>query len=139
MDRERLFSLINLLNLPKGEWVVFGGACLTARGLRNTTDLELFVTDRLYREFKNRGWEEKITGSTESRYVTKTHRGVPVLAFVTCGSEQWRPNVKEYLKNPEVIDNTPFMPLREMYAWKAATARSKDIEDLVLIDAYLGK
>jgi len=139
MNQTRPFSLIDALSLPKGEWVVFGGACLTARGIRDTTDLELFVTDLLYDKLKDMGWEEKVTGSTRAPYVIKMHEDIPVLAFITCGSERWRPNVEEYFSNPEVVNDVPFMPLTEMYAWKAATARPKDIDDLGLIETYWRK
>jgi len=138
MNRVKLLSLIDALNLPKGEWVVFGGACLTAHGIRETTDLELFVTARLYDELKSGGWEERVTGSTGARYVMKVHENIPVLAFITCGSDQWRPQVEKYLQKPEAISGIPCMPLTEMYSWKAATARPKDLSDLVLMDDYFG-
>ncbi len=137
MDRERLFTIIALLDLPEGEWVVFGGACLTAHGIRTTSDLELFVTHVLYKKLRNDGWQEKVANSTGAAYITKPYLNIPVLAFMTCGSIQWRPAVKSYLRNPEVLDGWPFMPLSEMYKWKEATARPKDIADLQLINDYL--
>lgn len=139
MDSKALFALIESLHLPAQQWVVFGGACLAARDIRPTSDLELFVTPQLYAALKQDGWEEKATISTNAPYVTKTYGDVPVFAFITCGSEKWRPNVEEYLRSPELIAGKPFMPLREMYEWKASTAREKDLKDLVLIDNYLLK
>ena len=136
MDRDKLFSIIEGLDLLKGEWVVFGGACLTARSIRSTADLELFVTRRLYMTLAKNGWKERVTGSTGANYVTKIFGEIPVLAFITCGSEKWQPRVHNYLKQPEIIDGVPFMPLSEMYKWKAATARPKDLDDIKLIDNY---
>lgn len=138
MDKTALFSLLKQLNLPPHDWVVFGGACLTAHGIRATTDLELFVKPYLYASLHQSGWMEKITKSTSATYVTKHYNGIPVLAFVTCGSDAWKPDTTSYLKTPEYIKGMPFMPLAEMYAWKAFTARPKDLDDLLLIDTYLG-
>jgi hypothetical protein len=136
MNAEKLFAIIDQLKFPEGQWVVFGGACLTARNIRQTPDLEIFVTEELYASLASSGWEAKVTGSTGANYLTKITDGYPVLVFMTCGSEKWRPNVTDYLKNPELISDMPFMPLTEMYAWKASTARPKDLKDLTLIKKY---
>lgn len=136
MNKSLLFTLLNELNLPKGEWVVFGGACLTAHGIRITSDLELFVTQDLFNKLKEQGWEEKTAGSTGAKYVMKIYHDVPVLAFVQCGSRKWVPNVASYLKDPEIISGYPFMPLKEMFEWKKATAREKDLRDVELINNF---
>jgi hypothetical protein len=136
MNREKLFSLLRELDFAPGKWAVFGGACLAARGIRPAPDLELFVTEKLYESLRQSEWEEKVAGSTGAAYVETVIDDIPILAFVSCGSDTWRPNAAAYLQNPEIIGGFPFMPLAEMYAWKAATARPKDLADLELIDAY---
>ncbi|PLS80851.1 hypothetical protein CYG49_03740 [Candidatus Saccharibacteria bacterium] len=132
-----MIKILDELQLPKGEWVVFGGACLTAHDIRDTSDLELFVTPRLFKQLKEQGWEERITNSTDALYVTKIYHEVPILAFIQCGSHKWVPNVASYLADPVVIDGHPFMSLHEMYEWKKATARPKDKVDVRLIEEHM--
>jgi len=136
MDKVKLVAIMAELSFPPGENAIFGGACLAMRSIRTTSDLEIFVSDKLYQNLKEQGWEERVAGSTGASYLTTTVQGVPVLVFITCGSERWRPNAQAYLKKPELVDGLPCMPLEDMYAWKAATARPKDLVDLKLIEDY---
>ena len=139
MDKAKLLSVMKKLSLPKGQFAIFGGACLTAHDIRPTSDLEIFVTPDLYAKLKRQGWQERVTGSTGATYQTKTILDVPILVFVTCGSDRWQPNADAYITNPEIISDLPLMPLREMRAWKAATARPKDLIDVKLIDVHFAE
>jgi hypothetical protein len=136
MHRNELFLFLERLALPLGEWVVFGGACLAAHGIRATKDVDLFVTPQLYQRLQDEGWEARVTNSTSSPYLLKVVGGVELQAFIQCGSEEWVPKVQTYFNQPERINGFSFMPLKEMYAWKDATRRPKDISDLALIEAY---
>jgi hypothetical protein len=137
MNNESLFSVLHLLNLPERQYAVFGGACLTARGIRDTSDLELFVTNDLYTSLKLKNWRERVTSSTNAPYVTTSIGEIAVLAFQQCGSGAWVPDVETYISEPEIINGYPFMPLEAMRSWKSVTARPKDVEDVKLIDTYL--
>lgn len=137
MDRPKLFEVLTSLDFPKGQWAVFGGACLTAYGIRPTEDLEIFVTSLLYDQLRQKGWEERSAGSTGAPYVTHVVSDIPVLAFVNCGSDRWRPDPEAYIADPEIIAGYPFMPLGQMQEWKAATARNKDLQDVRLIAQFL--
>jgi hypothetical protein len=139
VDRDKLFAVIRELNFPAGQYAIFGGACLTAYSLRDTTDLEIFVTPHLYGQLKNDGWPERQTGSTGASYLTKLVAKVPVLAFINCGSDRWVPRPEAIISQPEIVDGFPFMPLSAMRAWKEATARQKDIIDVGLIDSHLAR
>lgn len=139
MDRTQLMELLKNIALPIGEWCVFGGACLAAHGLRTANDVDIFVTPELYEQLLHAGWQEKITNSTNSYYLQKVYSGFEIQAFITCGTKAWAPQVGQHIDNPETIDGMPFMSLEEMYAWKAATRRYKDVEDLKLIESSLNK
>lgn len=139
MDRVQLIDLLKSIDLPIGEWCVFGGACLAANDIRPAEDVDIFVTPKLYTKLSQRGWEEHVTNSTNSCYLQTVHDGITVQAFTACGTSKWRPQVERYINTPEIIGGMPFMPLEEMYAWKAATRRSKDLEDIAKIEPYLPK
>jgi hypothetical protein len=139
MNREQLFTVVRELDLPRHEYAIFGGACLTAHNIRETEDLEIFVTDNLYQTLVQEGWDERVTFSTNADYVTEMVQKVAVLAFRQCGSDKWIPDVDTYIRSPELIDGVLFMPLEAMRAWKAKTARPKDLVDVGLIGNYLDK
>lgn len=139
MNREELFSIIGELEFPPSQYAVFGGACLTANSIRDTNDLEIFVCNQLFQRLIDLGWEQRIAGSTGALYLTTTVSKIAVLAFETCGSEKWVPDVDAYIQNPELIEGWPFMPLAAMRDWKLATARPKDLLDVDLIDMHLAR
>jgi hypothetical protein len=47
-----IFREVKALDLPFGEYVVFGSGPLAAHGIRPTSDVDLFVTTMLYEKLK---------------------------------------------------------------------------------------
>lgn len=138
MDKQAFLKLLEHLNLPAGEYVVTGGACLTIRGLRETDDLDLFITDRLYSELVGRGWQETAIGKRRP-YLISEIKNIPIQAFSVWEGKGWQPRIDQYLAQPEFVEGIPLMPLSELYAWKKSIRREKDLRDLVLIDSYFSK
>ncbi len=136
MNREELFQFLRHLALPEGQWVVFGGSCLAAHGIRPANDVDIFVHPLLYDQLKHQRWTEHTASSTGSNFLKTTASNIEIQAFITCGSDQWVPQVEAYLRDPEFINGLPFMPLSQMYAWKDTTRRPKDIIDIELIKNY---
>lgn len=54
-----IFRKVKDLNLPYGQYVIFGSGPLEAHGIRKTRDVDLLITTKLYKELKTRGWQEK--------------------------------------------------------------------------------
>lgn len=138
MDAARLQGLIHKLKLPSGDFVLFGGTILAALDIRDAKDIDIFVTDQLFGQLEERGWEKK-SQADRPPYLVSSIEGVPVQAFRVWEGGQWEPKITSYLKEPQMVNGLPFMPLIELYAWKAATRRPKDLEDMVLIDRYWDK
>ena len=46
------------LNFPSEKYVVFGGAALAARGLRETFDIDIVASDDLLAKCGAEGWKE---------------------------------------------------------------------------------
>lgn len=137
--KEEIIELVAMLKLPKGQYCVFGGASLAIKDIRPTDDIDLYVTQRLYSQLKKQGWEEKQFDNFMP-YLYKKINGVEFEAFTTYNKDDsWIPKIKEYIDHPEVIEGIPFMPLKELYDWKADTARPKDLTDNKLIEAYWAK
>jgi hypothetical protein len=138
MDSKRLHKLVAELGVPHGGYVLFGGTILAALGIRDAGDIDIFVTEEVFNELRSRGWKEK---SKKGRppYLVSSVGGVPIQAFHIWVGGGWQPDIPSYISNPEVVDGLPFMPLRQLYDWKVATRRPKDIEDITLIENYWQK
>lgn len=135
MYREQLLDRLKSLRLPKDGYCVFGGACLAIRDIRATDDIDLYVTTRLYDELKRRGWQEK-TDPWPSPYLVTNINGTVVEVYKAFENKKWQPKFDRYLTKPEIIAGYRFMPLDELYEWKAVTRRPKDIRDIKLIEHY---
>jgi hypothetical protein len=136
MNAGELLAFLEKLDLPHGEYAIFGGACLTIRNIRNLKDLDIFVSENLYEELLARGWQETSTGNRKP-YLINRKSGIDIQAFSFWEGEGWQPKINSYIGDPEIVNGIPFMPLQELYKWKAATRRPKDLEDLKLINIYL--
>src|SRR5688500_16832104 len=59
MDRQEVIAEIVGLGLPVGQYIVVGGASMTIRGLRDTSDIDLVVTPSLFDHLATLGWAQK--------------------------------------------------------------------------------
>lgn len=54
-----IVTKVKELNLPHGQYVVFGSGPLAVHSIRETRDVDLLVTDKFYNRLKEQGWEER--------------------------------------------------------------------------------
>jgi hypothetical protein len=54
-----IVSRVKELNLPLGEYCVFGSGVLEIYGIRKAKDVDLLVTENLYNKLKKEGWKRK--------------------------------------------------------------------------------
>ena len=125
---------IKSLDLPKGEYVVFGSGPLAIHKIRDTHDIDLLVSPELYQELKKRGWEEKVWKSG-SKYLA--YRNVEAGQDWDHGS--YNPSLEDLLASAETFDGVPFANLEEVTRWKKVFGRDKDKRDIELINSYLKK
>ena len=129
-----IFAEVKRLNLPVGQFVVFGGGPLAAHGIRETADVDLFTTTTLYEQLKADGWEEKEFGGP--------HGGLYLAHGIYEADDTWHygdydPTSEELIAKAEVIQGVPFAPLVEVLKWKKAFGRPKDVTDVRLVEAYM--
>jgi hypothetical protein len=127
-----IFAQVKALKLPDWQYVVFGAGPLAAHGIRETNDVDLFVTTALYRRLKASGWSEKCT-STGGLYLAS---GI-YEADDTWEYGEYNPAIEELIGEADVIQGVPFAPLTEVLRWKRAFDRPKNIQDLRLIEEHL--
>lgn len=60
MTTDDVITELNRLSLPRGEYVVVGGAALAVRGIRETNDTYLVVTPELFEYLAGLGWAQKL-------------------------------------------------------------------------------
>lgn len=133
MDNQELFQRVKDLNLPMGEYAIFGSGPMGARGIREMNDVDIIVTHKLWDEFVNRaGWE--------SKEIDGLHRLKNPVLNIEIWEDWWIGwDVDEMIKQAEIFDGLPFVKLEMMIEWKTLVAREKDLKDLELIKNWLKK
>lgn len=130
----KLFRLKQVagLDLPLGEYTIFGSGPLFVRGLKNEIgDFDLLVTQKIWNEFKNTaGWRQKVAPQG-GKYLVKGDVEL---------YKDWKPgrwNVRRLILQSDIIEGLPFVKLSEVLRWKKVYNRRKDQKDIQLILAYL--
>ncbi len=129
-----LFEKFKELNLPIGEYAIFGSGPMAARGLKQSNDIDAIVTDRIFNEYKNKPeWKLKEIGDW----------GVEL---ISCGEIEmlngWGPgkwDTQKIISEAEIINGLAFVKLGEVLKWKKMMVREKDKKDIELIEEYLNK
>lgn len=129
-----IFREVKALDLPFGQYVVFGSGPLAAHGIRATNDVDLFVTTALYDKLKAEGWEEK-------ELVTPAG-GLYLSHLLYAANDTWEygtynPTSEALIASAEIIEGVPFAQLTDVLTWKAAFGRPKDMADMTLIEEYI--
>jgi hypothetical protein len=133
MEPRPIVSEVLALELPLGSYVVIGSGTLSAYGIREHNDIDLFVTPTLYATLKARGWEEC---EPKPGFFLARHGSVeasPDMATI----KGFAPSHEELLSRAVVLDGVPFMSLPDLIAFKRALGRAKDFADIILIEEYL--
>ncbi|MBU6214564.1 zinc ABC transporter substrate-binding protein [Patescibacteria group bacterium] len=122
------------LNLPDGEYLVFGSGILGALGIREIGDIDLIVSPRVFDELRVAGWTfEKI--EIEGRIRERLSRGeVEVYRDFWYGGHH--PDPAALIADSQMIDGIPFLPLEKLVEIKRILARPKDFRDIELIAEY---
>lgn len=86
------------LGLPKGEFVIFGSGPLAIRGIRENHDIDILVTESLWKKF------------AKHYAVKRTKRGEKIqikdIEIIPIDYEDWSPEIKspqEVLEKAEII------------------------------------
>ena len=122
-----LLRELKKLNLPKDKFAIFGSGPLAIRGLRKVRDLDIIVTNNLWKETSKKFPVEDM--GTHKRIVFGDIEilSKPVLDF----------SAEKFIKRAEVINGVRFVTLEDTLAWKARMGREKDKKDIKLVEEYL--
>ena len=133
---KKLLFRLKKLNLPIKEYVIFGSAPLAIRGIRDSRDLDLFVSQKIFNKYlKKQGWKLKEFDKNE-RHIKMLEKE-DIELYPNWGPEKW--NFKTIRNDSEIIEGLPFAGLKDFIKWKKAYNRNKDKKDIQLIEEYQSK
>lgn len=121
---------VKTLGLPVGSFAVFGSGPMIVRGMRESGDIDIIVTEVLFKEIeKDPTWV-----AHEMRdHHPGLKRGMFEI-FYTWAPGAW--DVEQLIREAELFDGVPFVRLESVIEWKQLRDSDKDREDLGLIEAF---
>lgn len=125
---EKLLGEFKKLNLPDGEYAIYGSGPLAVRDIRKAKDLDIIATDSLYQKLKGKYPRD----SKKERIKIGKIEIYPFWA--------WEPQIKgleEAIKRAELIRGLRFVQLNDLVNYKKKMGRPKDFNDIKLIREYL--
>lgn len=132
-----IFKKLVELNFPFGEYVVVGGA-ITAHGIRESEDLDILVTPRLYQQLKKQGFKAcTCQECIDTSRVLLSIKDVDILPNLILGD--YLGDTKKLIEDADIINGFPFIKLEELVKFKRVLGREKDFKDIRLIEQYLKK
>jgi predicted house-cleaning noncanonical NTP pyrophosphatase (MazG superfamily) len=129
---QKLLANLKKLNLPDREYVIYGSSPLGARRIRDVHDLDVVVTDNLYKKLLEK-YREREVNDGKKRFI-KLGRIELIPA-----SHSLIKDVKKTIANADVINGLKFVKLEYLLKWKRKMRRQKDFKDIKLIKNYLRK
>ncbi|MDB5260654.1 MAG: hypothetical protein JWN37_885 [Candidatus Nomurabacteria bacterium] len=130
-----IFTLIKSLNFPPDKYVVIGGAAMAGRKIKETTDIDILVSQDLLEELKKKPewhYHPRIIPTEPSGLVNNegTVELYPTIGGTNKGFEEVR-------KDSEMIQGIPFATLSHVVEIKKIYSRNKDLKDIEIIKKYL--
>ncbi len=127
-NRRTVIEMIKLLDLKPSQFVVIGGAVLEALHLRETTDVDLVVSDETYAKYRDhKHWKEYVQDNGKK---ILSHEGYNMM-------HTWMGNsFKRLHRDAFMLDEVPLMNIDQLIESKRHLARRKDISDIALLKQY---
>lgn len=133
LNREEVVEIVRSLHLPQGSFVVFGSGPLARVNIRKTGDVDLMVSERLFKELQALdGWKTK---ALESGGEALTNGDVEI--FMDWKFRGYNPRFEDLKATADTYRGIPFVNLHEVRKWKSHMNRPKDRHDVEMIDNYL--
>lgn len=121
-----LLQQLEKLGLPREKFAVGGSGPLGIRGLRESADLDLIVTEDLWNRLSERFPVEESEDCQRIRIGKIEICAKPILNY----------DADALIREADLIDGIRFVTLERTLEWKRRLAREKDLEDVVLIETY---
>ena len=128
-----LIKKLKDLNISIGEYAIFGGGPMAAKNLRDSHDLDIIVSNKIWKEYRKKP-EWKLTKFTINGKVREILENNRIELSNGWGSGEW--DINKLIKESEIIDGLPFVRLKEVLKWKKISNRDKDKKDIEILEKY---
>lgn len=131
------FTAFKAFNLPIDQYVIMGSGPLGIRQLRLIQDIDIFVTEKLWKHLSDR---YGITDNGEKKTVVFAEGLIEALhqgSFYNETPDPEAPTLASRIAQADIIDGLPFDSLKNTLYFKKKWAREKDFEDIRLIEGFL--
>ena len=125
-----LLEKVKELNIPKGEYAVLGSGPIAVRGLRDSKDIDLIVTEKIFDQYKEKQ-EWKLKEKYDNKYLEKES----IELWNKIGPGKW--DIRKLIDRAETIKGLPFVNMKDFMEWKSSAGRKKDARDLKTAKKYL--
>lgn len=131
-----IISRVKALNLPIGQYCVFGSGVLEVHGIRNAKDVDILVTRELYEQLKNKGWKRKwlFWRTLWAKCITNGQNE----AFTNLyWARKYRPDTQDLINRAKFYEGVPFLQLQDLLEFQKNLPRKKDKMGVKMIEDYL--
>lgn len=134
---DQIIQIVKKLKLPKGEYAVFGSALLDVYGFRESADIDLVVTKKLFDKLrKNKNWQLKDFPDDGQ----KLEQGKIEVFYQWTSMPGFDPEgVTERIARAIEIDGVAFINIQDTIEWKVLSGREKDLKDVGFLRGLLEK
>jgi hypothetical protein len=135
LPKNELIEKLLSLELPTGDYAVFGSGPLAARGLIEfSTDIDIVARSKAWEKAEEYGTPEETRarfGDVISLFENKIeiYNGWP--------NGNW--NIDTLIETADIIDGIRFVNLQNVLKWKKERNLPKDVVQIKLIEDYLSK
>lgn len=127
-----LFSLLRSLELPIGDYAIFGSGPLIIRGIiEATNDLDVLSRNEAWRRAGGLG--ELVVLPEDGAEIVSCFDGAVTIGTSWLYGEF---DIDELIDTAEIIDGLPFVRLEHVVTYKKIAARPKDFRHLEQLEAY---
>ena len=147
-DLEKVEQILKALNFPLGQYVIGGSGSMVLHGIeRKMRDLDIFVSTALwFRLYESTVLTWGLILPDPENDAVKADPPILTVRFLELDVEVYfnyrRRSIGDidvafWLKNYNLADGWPCIPLEILRGWKDQMGRAKDARDIKLIDAWL--
>jgi len=119
------------LRLPSNKVLIIGSGTLALLGLKRNDDLDLWVTDDLFKTLDK--YKDLVPVKKFGRLFYKTKDGnIEMSNTIPCT----KGGIKDYLKRAIIVYGIHFKSVDDVIAWKKCMGRPKDLKHIKMLEKF---
>lgn len=126
---------LNALEISKEQYLIYGSGPLAVRGLRENNDIDILVTEKVWKELikKHPTLDSIGIDDVPRKYIKIGHIEIDSLLGA------YNIDVEKLFDDADIINGYRFMNLEDLLKYKIYLGRKKDLEDIEKIQKFLGR